>query len=55
MRVLLAFALFLLPLPALAGGIAFDLPRLTWPEPEKPVAAPSCQTASKPLRCVLPE
>lgn len=55
MRVLLALAFVLLPLPVLAGGVAFDLPRLTWPEPEKPVVAQSCQTASKPRRCTLPE
>ncbi len=54
MRILLPFALILLPGAALAGGAPFDLPRLTWPEPEKPVVTQNCQTASKPRRCDLP-
>jgi len=30
--------------PALAGGFAFDLPRLSFPEPEKPVISQNCTT-----------
>lgn len=31
-RVVLALALSLTALPALAGGLSMDLPRLTWPQ-----------------------
>lgn len=59
MRRLFVILLALLPAqtfaPAFAQGIPLDLPRLTWPDPQEPVVAQDCHTASKPQRCELPK
>ncbi|PHQ96676.1 MAG: hypothetical protein COB39_11625 [Marinosulfonomonas sp.] len=41
---ILVLAFTALAAPALAGGFAFDLPRLTFPEPKPPVVSQTCTT-----------
>ncbi len=41
---ILGLAFIALAAPAFAGGFAFDLPRLMFPEPTPPVASQTCTT-----------
>lgn len=41
---ILGLAFTALAAPAFAGGFAFDLPRLTFPEPKPPVVSQTCTT-----------
>ena len=41
---ILGLAFTALSAPAFAGGLIFDLPRLTFPDPKPPVVSQTCTT-----------